>query len=189
MSESELLCDICGKDFKTDKMYQRHMNKKTPCKKMIHTCTYCNQDFTKEKEYENHIYVCEPRLEARKKRREEYEARREERARERERQNSEFINRETSGGSSNTTKSNSMPDMSKIFNDDFFASVGASKVNTTNVSYVNGKKMEGGTMFSENMNSLMKLCMNPDINKMDGKELSDKINKYVNEMVRLSLGK
>jgi hypothetical protein len=202
MSETtELFCDTCGKDFKTDKMYQRHMNKKTPCKKKMHKCSYCNQEYLREKEYENHLYVCEPRLAARKKKREEYEALRQERMREKEmRKNMEeedgcFINEDETDNSDETTNTqntqNTMPDMSNIFNNDFFASVGGGankKGNTTNVVYVNGKKMEGET-FSDNMSNLMKLCMNPNIGKMDGKELSDKINKYVNEMVRLSLGK
>jgi hypothetical protein len=188
----KLFCDTCGKDFRTDKMYQRHMNKKTPCKKKIYKCIYCKQEYTQDKEYENHLYICEPRLMELRKCKEESEAMRHERMRKKELNKMEkekgyFMNENDTDETNKKKSISGMLDINNIFNNEFFASVN-NKGKTTNVVYMNGKKMDGET-FNNNMSNLMKLCMDPEIKNKDGKELSDKINLYVNEMVRLSLSK
>jgi len=39
-------CDKCNKEFKVKQSYQRHLNKKIPCDRII-KCEVCNREFNK----------------------------------------------------------------------------------------------------------------------------------------------
>jgi hypothetical protein len=178
--EPELFeCEVCEHEFKTQKMLDRHKKKKIPCKRKVRNCTYCNSKHNSRDEYEKHLEKCDIRLETLKKRREEIEKARLERKRERE------MRQQANNGSTVINTSN-MPDLSNVFDNDFFRNCGGGN-GATNVIRINGSELLDNEDVGESTRALMKLCLNPNIKQMDSKVLGDSIQKYVNNIVRYSL--